>query len=314
MIENLIFTANAVAPIFAVILLGAFLQRRGFLTDAFSRAATQLVFYVGLPALVFVKVAETDFETLFDVESVLSANVGTVLIFLVAWGLAAVVKMDFHSRGSFTQGAFRSNVAIFAFPVIYNVLGDRGLSAAIIILAFLMPIYNVFAVVVLAIHSKHEIRPNWVQSLCKIITNPLIISALAGLALSMMQIRLPSWPQATCESLGSLAFPLGLLCIGTSLRFKDLTWSRDLVLAVVLKNIAAPLIMMGVACLMGVRGDLLVVLMLIAASPSAVAGFIMAAAMDNDARLAAAIVVATSAASVVTVSVAIFWLKSCGLI
>lgn len=314
MLEDLIFTSNAVAPIFAVIFLGAVLQRMGFLSEAFSKVATKLVFYVGLPALVFIKTGESNFDSLFNAESVLTANAGTLVIFLFAWALALLVKMDTHSRGSFVQGAFRSNVAIFAFPVILNVLGDTGLSAAIIILAFLMPIYNVFAVVVLSIHANHAIKPNWTKTLLKIIKNPLILSALAGLAVSIAQIPLPQWSKATCHSLGSLAFPLGLLCIGTNLRFRDLRWTRDLVLAVVLKNIVAPLVMVAVGWLMGVRGELLVVLMLIAASPSAVAGFIMAAAMDNDDRLAAAIVVATSAASVVTVSAAIFWVKVYGLV
>jgi predicted permease len=313
MIDNLIFSANAVAPTFALIILGALLSRSNFLPENFGKAATQVVFYIGLPAVVFIKIAETEFGKIFDLTSVLVTNLGTIAIFFIAWAAATAIKTDFHRRGCLAQGAFRSNVAIFSFPVILSVLGDDALSSAIIIMAFLMPTYNTLSVVILSIHARQERNPEWGATFFKILRNPLIVAAAAGLIVSTASIPLPRWTSETCHSLAGMAFPLGLLCIGLGLRFKDLTWSRDLVAAVILKNVGAPLLMTGAAWLAGVRGELLIVIMLISGSPSAVAGYIMAAAMDNDERFSAAIVVASSAASIITVSGAIFAVKAMGL-
>jgi predicted permease len=245
MLDNLIFSANAVGPTFAVIILGAILNRLGFLPESFGKSATKVVFYVGLPAIVFIKIAETEFGKIFDLQSVLITNLGTIAVFLIAWAAAIAVKTDFHRRGSLAQGAFRSNVAIFSFPVIHSVLGDDALSSAIIIMAFLMPAYNALSVIVLSVHARQERKPEWGATMLKILRNPLLISAVAGLLVSTMEIPLPKWTAATCHSLGGMAFPLGLLCIGLGMRFKDLTWSRDLVLAVVIKNVAAPVLMTG---------------------------------------------------------------------
>ena len=51
--ENFIFSLNATAPIFLVMILGNILMKTGFLSEEFTRVSDKFVFKVALPALLF---------------------------------------------------------------------------------------------------------------------------------------------------------------------------------------------------------------------------------------------------------------------
>ena len=52
-IVNFIFSLNATAPIFLVMILGNILMKTGFLSEEFTRVSDKFVFKVALPALLF---------------------------------------------------------------------------------------------------------------------------------------------------------------------------------------------------------------------------------------------------------------------
>ncbi|MDQ1240461.1 MAG: malonate transporter, partial [Thermodesulfobacteriota bacterium] len=49
---------NSVLPIFAVIALGSFLKRVGWLDDAFIRASDRMIYYLFFPCLLFWKIGK----------------------------------------------------------------------------------------------------------------------------------------------------------------------------------------------------------------------------------------------------------------
>jgi predicted permease len=153
------------------------------------------------------------------------------------------------------------------------------------------------------------------KNLKTIITNPLIIAVVIAVFLNLLDVVLPRYLLKTISYISDIAIPLALLDIGASITFSSLsnTFSYALI-ATFLKIIFAPAVFTVIAFLCSFRYSDLVILYVLFASPTAVASYIMAKNMDNNAELAASIVVLTTLGSIVTIFVGIFILKSMGIL
>ena len=85
--DNLIFSINAVAPIFIIILFGILLQRKGIINDNFNSIASDIVFKIALPALIFKDISSTDFRQLIDIKLILFSMAGILLLCGVLFAL-----------------------------------------------------------------------------------------------------------------------------------------------------------------------------------------------------------------------------------
>ena len=86
-----------------------------------------------------------------------------------------------------------------------------------------VPLYNIMAVVVLSFFSPERKNLDGAtvkKTLKGIITNPIIIGILVGMAWSLLRLPLPQIAQKTVSSIGATATPLGLMAMGASFDFK----------------------------------------------------------------------------------------------
>jgi predicted permease len=126
MLNNFIYSLNATLPVFAVMVLGWLLKRKGFLTDGFTKVADKLVFKVALPSMLFLDIAEMDPSQLLDGKFVIYGFVVTLVSILGIWGLTKLLMRDKTQVGAFVQGAYRSSAAVLGIALITNVYGDAG--------------------------------------------------------------------------------------------------------------------------------------------------------------------------------------------
>ncbi len=317
-----LFSLNSVLPLFLIIALGFVFKRMGVLTLPVVSAFNTIAFNITLPLMLFRDIATADFSKLFAPYFILYAIAATVLLFVVIWLFAEWFVKDKTSIGAFVQGAFRGNYAIIGLFLLLNVLGYTGKGA--LVMAFVVPVYNMLSVVVLSFRGRNPQHGNIRHALLNIVKNPLIIGIVAGIPFSLFHI-----PVFTCESfkfvgttaghLINLTNPLALLAIGASIsRDKLKAGWRNAAVATFLKIVAGPLVLTGIAYLLrgalGFSGEDLLVLFVLFAVPTAVASYIMASKMDNDADLAANIVLLTSIFSIFTLTFGVFIFKTAGLI
>jgi predicted permease len=219
------------------------------------------------------------------------------------------------SRGVFIQGVYRGNIAIIGYAVVLNVFGEPGFITAAVFSVFLMPVYNILAVIALTVFINKEEEKVFSKLLLKIVTNPVILSVSAALVFSGLKIGLHPVILGSISTLAQMTLPLALIGIGASLDFDSISKNAfDAVLASVLKIIVLPFIITYTCYFFGIRGQTLGVIFIISGVPTAVASFIMAKAMNNNSELAANIVLITTLCSSVTLSAGIFILKTLNLI
>ena len=197
-------------------------------------------------------------------------------------------------------------------PIASALLGDAGLGPVSILIAVIVPIFNVLSVVVLEVFRSG--RPQPVKVLVQILKNPLIIGSALGILALLLKIMLPGFLVSAVKGIGSAATPLQLFLLGAFFRFDGLRqYRRELTTVTLGKLVVVPAALLSAAALLGFRGVEFVSLLGIFASPTAINSFTMAQQMGGDEELAGDIVIVTSAASAFTFCGWIFLFKSLGI-
>ncbi len=315
MIENIIFTANTVAPVFLIIALGYILKKIKIINEQFVTITSKFVFNVSLPALIFMKLYRIDLGAVIDVTQIVYIYAGTLVIYFVVWIISIPFIKDGRDLSVFVQGAYRSNYAIVGLAIVANLFGDDGLGKASIILAFILPLYNILAVVILTVPMRKERKLKIKGTITEIVSNPLIIAVLFSLPFSLFKIELPSMIFSTGNFLADVALPLALVGIGGSLNFENIKKASGLAFtSSAIKLIALPFVLTIGAYLAGFRYMDLGIMFVLFSCPTAIVSFIMAEAMGCNSKLAGNIVVISTIGSVITISTAIIILRSVNLI
>ena len=314
MFENIIFTANIVAPVFLIIAVGYFARKRKIINEVFVDVTSRFVFRISLPIFIFLEISELDLSQVFDIDQIVFITSATFVTYLLIWfGTIPYIKNP-EDKSAFIQGAFRGNYAIVGLALISNLFGDDALGKATLILAFLLPVYNVLAVIVLTV-PKHQGKINVKSMLIEILFNPLILAVVFALPFSFFKIRLPEMFIITGNYFADLALPLALVGIGGSLNIDNLKRASTLAFSSsIIKIILLPLILTFVAIFLGYRNDDLGIMFIVFACPTAIASFVMADVMGANSKLAGNIIMITTLGSVFTIAIGILLLKSFGLI
>ncbi len=314
-LSTLSFAFSVTAPIFIMLVLGVVLKRMSIISDEFIKSASRLVFNLGLPVLLFNSCLHANFSQVVDLRILLAGGIMTFTVFFLSHTTAYWHIQNKRDRGVFVQGAFRGNLVILGLALCANAYGAEGVAIASLPVAMTVVIYNVLSVYSLNTSLAVNNENSWKNILIDITRNPLIIAIALGLLANGLNVHLPKILQDSSNYLGQMVLPLALLCIGGALDIRQLHSSKDGALAAsVWKLIASPIIACGIAIALGVRGQNLAVLFLLAASPTATVSFVMVQAMNGNAKLAANIIVQTTVFSLVTMTAGLWLLQVTGLV
>lgn len=302
-----------VLPVFLVIGLGYGIKWTSLISDDFLFALNRLAYYLALPSLLFYKIASADFSASFNISLV----VGLALTVFLAFGLSYVFAVSRAYpetvRGTFSQCAFRGNLAYVGLAIVFNAYGEKGLATAGVVLGFIVPALNFFSIVALLL-PKREGRLHLMVFIRQILYNPLIIASFLGIGWSFLAIPLPAVIDRALHIVSGMALPLALVSIGASFSLRKLR--GDLItsfLATAFKLLVMPLIGAFILYLLDVRGQDLAIGILLAGTPTATAAYILSQQLRGDAELAGTIIMLTTLLSILTYSLLLLAIKTLGI-
>jgi predicted permease len=304
-----------VLPVFLVIGLGYLLRRLRLIDADFLFQTNRLVYYLCLPLLLFYKIGTADFSASFNGALVLGSALAIAAGFGLSYGYAAVRRYPPPVRGTFSQGAFRGNLAYVGLAIVMNAYGEGGFTRGGILMGFLVPVLNFFAIIALLLPHRGagEARGGafWARQM---LFNPLILASFAGIAWSFLRLPMPVILDRSLHIATGMTLPLALIAIGGAFSLEKL--KGDLVMAgfaTGFKLLWLPAIAAVLLVLLGVQGQDLAIGVLMAGTPTATATYIMAHQMQGDAELAGSIVMMSTALSAFTYTAALLILRSFGL-
>ena len=313
--QNILFTLNIVTPVFLIVFIGIFLKKLGTLNNNFVNVSSQIVFSVTLPSLIFIKLSGANLIQAFNLEQIFFIYIGIFFFFVFSWLVSFFLTKDGRDQAAFIQGSFRSNFAIVGLALISNMFGNDALEKGAILVAFVMPLYNILAVVALTVPVNKGKKINLNKTMIDIIKNPLIIAVFVALPFSLFKISVPQFLMKTIEYLAALTLPLALLGIGASLNFQSIKKDCKLaIISTIIKIIIIPATLTFLSYKLGFKDVNLGIMFILFATPTAIATFIMAEAMDCNSKLAGNIILISTLGSIITISLGIYIMKAIGLI
>jgi predicted permease len=298
---------GALVPVFVMIALGVVLTRVGFPGAAFWPSLERLVYLVLFPALLVHDLALADLGGLrFGglLGASLTAIVAMVAVSLV---LAKAMRLDGPGFTSLFQGMTRCNgfVALASAKALH---GAPGVSMMALVITCMVPAVNLVSVVLLARFGSG--RGGVLATLRDIVTNPLILACLGGIALNVTGIGLHPLAARTLEALGQAALPLGLMAVGAGLDLgRAMNAGGAVAVGVAGKCLLFPALVWGIAELFGLGGLARATLVLFATMPTAPSAFILARQLGGDAALVGAITTLATLAAAGTVPLMLSWLR-----
>ena len=181
-----------------------------------------------------------------------------------------------------------------------------------------VPLYNIMAVVVLSFFKPGKSglsREVIMKTLKGIVTNPIIIAIVVGLAWSALKIPMPYILEKTVSSVGAVASPMGLMAMGASFDFKKaFAKVKPAATAAFIKLVGFAAIFLPVAVNMGFRNEELVAILVMLGSATTVSCYVMARNMGHEGVLTSSVVMLTTMFSAFTLTMWLFVLKSFGLV
>jgi hypothetical protein len=212
---------NVVLPVFLIIALGFGIRRINFVDKFFLDKISHLAYFVAVPALLVWKIGTASFDLNFNPRLILGSYLGVISCGLGAYLVARLLRLPPREVGSFTQGAFWGNLTYIGLPILLAAYGEEGLQRGGVLIGFMSPLVNAAAVLALTWPLKGSMDWKSIVDLKNaLITNPVILSCLAGLILSYFQVSFPAFAVNFLRFLSDLALPLALISMGGNLSFE----------------------------------------------------------------------------------------------
>lgn len=262
-----------------------------------------ITMYVAMPALVFLKLLQTDLRAL-QLTGILCC---ALLPIALGLGLLFLAKLLFHRSepGQLAVSRFCTafpNCGFWSIPLACTLFPEQ-LEVAVYVSIF--NVFNSFLMLTVGVYILSGDRRD--ISLRKILASPMVIAMVLGLGLSLSGLKPPQLDRFA-EYLSQLATPLSMLVLGAEaakLRLRECFLSPKVYLACALKLVVSPLLAMAVLWLLKwldlpVSDTLSTAVFLAAAVSTAISAPTLAAKYHLDAKYAAALTIGTTVLCVLT--------------
>lgn len=312
-------TFASIGPLFLLLALGLVAGYFPRFRNA-EAALNGFVFYFALPAFLFQAVATAPVSAGAPPAFFVIASGVTLAICLLTYVSArALARCTPPQAAPISLAAAYGNVGYLGVPIVISIVGpDAALAAALGQL-----IHNLMFMVgypLIRSISKTSSRQDettgrmlWRVTKRALLLNPVAISVTAGLVVSLSGATVPVVAEASISLLGQAAIPTAMFTVGLTLKpaldgIRAGGVSLPAVLAATaVKIIALPLVTLAATRIMqtGLTETWSATLILMAAMPTSTTAFILSGEYDKDGRLAAAVIVLTSAISVVSIPISV---------
>lgn len=299
-LENLKTIALQVLILYLIAGIGFVTDKIGIFKQADGKRLIDLLFNVILPIAII--------HTFMTMEYTAEHVKGILIAFICAFAthifgaLLSVFtfrKRSLKERGIYHYAMILSNAAFLALPLAKSVIGGEGIFycsvyvAVFNMVAFTLGIYQM---------SGREAK----LDLKKLIFNPGSMSVIIGLPLFFLHPDIPYFIEYPMEVVGNCNSPLAMIVFGTFLAnssFKNMFAKKEIYFVSLIRLVVIPLCMLGLFYVCGVRGQLLIAMLISASAPTATNTAMYAAKYDNDPALGSELSAQSSVLSIATMPV-----------
>ena len=198
--ENFLFALNTVLPFLLYIAFGYGVRMSGLADEDFMKRLNKVIFQAFFPILMFNNLYSIPEGMTLNLRLVAVAIISVLLLQAVLLAVVPRLVKENERRGVIIQAIYRSNFVLFGIPLATSVFGEEGTLLATMMVAIVIPVYNITAVVILELFRGGKVP---VSVLIKNIPKNPMIRGAPRLYLPYIRIKLPvsgRTDQAVCQS------------------------------------------------------------------------------------------------------------------
>lgn len=293
--HSFIFIALQICSVFLAVAIG-YIARRWRKEKIDLDTISELIIYVGSPALIITKLATAKYEI---------AELGTLagaMLFIIAGSfiLSQLFLRNLNKEDKTIASIATSfmNTANMGFPITLFTLGAVAFQKAIIL--DLTMIICLFSVGIGLISKKYY---EWLKL-------PIIPAAIIGLFFSFSHISMPNLIFKPLAMIGELAVPLMMISLGCKLAdIKKVDQLSTPLAATLIRSVGGFLVGWLFVYLFKISGITKDVILLYAALPAPVMSYVLAQKYHKNEKLAAEIVFLSNLSAIVLLPIIIFLIK-----
>lgn len=290
---------NIVMPLVLMMATGMLIRRVGLVSEGAFRVINRIVFYIGIPSLVFHGVVTDPTPARWEYALWVAGSV--LAAFVLSMLLARVLTKDPSKRGTLAQAAYRSNDGIFGLAIATALLGEGNTGTMAFTLVISASLFGVTGVLCYELNRGGKV--NIGKVLLNTLKNPVLISAILAFIVRFSGIKLPVVIEKPIEYFKNMCTPLGFLVLGGVLSFKSLRedWKFVTVISLV-KLVVFPAAVCTLAYFVGgLRGAELASIFIVFSAPVAMSCMPMASELGGDVKLSSELIAVTTVLSLLTV-------------
>lgn len=298
--------------VFGLVALGYLSGATGYLRSETGDALSEFAIGVALPLLLFRTMIGADFHG----SAPWSLWATYFIAVTVAWTAGHLVTTRMFGRDGQAgvvggvSSAF-SNLVLLGIPFMLGVFGQEGFEILSLIVSVHLPTMMMASIILFETFGPRRSEPmhpvviirDFVR---KILTNPLIVGILAGLAWRATGVPMPGLATRFVDALANIAGPVALFAMGLGLKKFGISGNIKPALALsVLKLMLMPAVALLFAWLFGLPPLSAKVAVAAASLPSGVNSYLIATQFGTGQALASNQMTIATACAVVTTA---FWL------
>jgi len=305
--------ADLILPVFAVILTGWIVGYTRYLSRALSDALIHFAYNVAMPALLIVTIAQEPGHSLINWRFLVAFGGGSLLCFFLVFGIMSIhTSRSLASRTMHGMAASMTNTGFVALPVLQAIYGQRTVLPAAIATVFVAVVMFPLAVILLELDHRDAqgSRTASMVTVKHVVLNPLVISTLVGMFLSVLDLRMPGPVTAYFRILADALTPCALFAIGLGLSIDGLRANvgRASLLSAV-KLVIMPVIVYGLSVSLGLDPLYTIAAVICAAVPTAKTVYILAGEYHCEEIMVASTISMTTLFSVISLVVWLYGLS-----
>jgi malate permease and related proteins len=220
-------------PIISLVVAGFLLKQAGLIRPGDGQVIARLIINTTLPAVIFLSVSRAN---------VTPGRLAVLALcgILVSLGLRVAsgwwvnhLKLERQVAGVMVLASMVINVGFFLFPIFQTVYGQEGISRLAAFDLGNSLIASSFGYYLASCYGD-KAPCGFQHSLKRVLALPVLWAGLAGLAVNLSGVQLPSFLYKFLEPLGAANTPLAMLTLGSFLQLRYPNW-KPMALTVALR-------------------------------------------------------------------------------
>ena len=282
---------STILSVLLLVVVGHLIKMRAFVPVSFWDGLSKICYWILFPGLLFNLTSTASLSAAFILPFCLTLFIAATVMVIYGFLAGRLIGANGPATSSLVQAGLRHN-GFLMLAFVQGAFGVAALEIGAIAVAVLVPISNIFAVIIIFLLREGDQDANLGRAItAELARNPLIGAIILGGIVNFLSIPIPDFITGAANILGNAALPMLLLCVGASIRISALrAHSAALVLAVLAKLLVLPVVMMVVGITLGLDKDVLLVLVVLAVAPTATSSYTLAQELGGDAPLMAEII------------------------